>query len=104
MPETNWEVVYETNGSFVAEILRGLLEAQEIPVVLSQEGIAAGVWLDRRDIGTGSNSGTQPTNWSAPSKSWKNMRIALSQTWGLTDTEMPDGETGDAEQSVEITD
>jgi len=40
MPETNWEVVYETTGSFVAEILRGLLEAQEIPVVLSQEGIA----------------------------------------------------------------
>ena len=38
MSETNWEVVYETNGSFLAEILRGLLEAQEIPVVLSQEG------------------------------------------------------------------
>ncbi len=40
MSETNWEVVYETTGSFLAEILRGLLEAQEIPVVLSQEGIA----------------------------------------------------------------
>ena len=39
MPEANWEVVYETNGSFLAEILRGLLEAQSIPVVLSQEGI-----------------------------------------------------------------
>jgi hypothetical protein len=40
MAETNWEVVYETTGSFLAEILRGLLEAQDIPVVLSQEGIA----------------------------------------------------------------
>ena len=38
MSETNWEVVYETSGSFLAEMLRGLLEAQEIPVVLSQEG------------------------------------------------------------------
>jgi len=38
MSEINWEVVYETNGSLMAEILRGLLEAQEIPVVLSQEG------------------------------------------------------------------
>jgi hypothetical protein len=38
MSETGWEVVYETNGSFLAEILRGLLEAQEISVVLSQEG------------------------------------------------------------------
>jgi hypothetical protein len=40
MVDTDWEVVYETNGMFLAEILRGLLEAQEIPVVLSQEGIA----------------------------------------------------------------
>jgi hypothetical protein len=38
MSDTNWEVIYETNGSFLAEILRGLLEAQEIPVLLSQEG------------------------------------------------------------------
>jgi hypothetical protein len=38
MSEPNWEVVYEANGSFLAEMLRGLLEAQEIPVVLSQEG------------------------------------------------------------------
>ena len=36
MSEANWEVVYEANGSFLAEMLRGLLEAQEIPVVLSQ--------------------------------------------------------------------
>ena len=39
MSETKWEVVYEANGTFQAELLRGLLEAQEIPVVLSQEGV-----------------------------------------------------------------
>ena len=39
MAEIQWEVVYETNGMLLAEILRGLLEAQEIRVVLSQEGV-----------------------------------------------------------------
>jgi hypothetical protein len=39
MTEEKWEVVDEVAGSFQAEIIRGLLEAQEIPVVLSQEGI-----------------------------------------------------------------
>lgn len=39
MAEIQWEVVYETNGMLLAEILRGLLEAQEISVVLSQEGV-----------------------------------------------------------------
>ena len=39
MAESGWEVVYETDGQLQAELLRGLLEAQEIPVVLSQEGI-----------------------------------------------------------------
>jgi hypothetical protein len=38
MSENQWDVVYEANGLFQAELLRGLLEAQEIPVVLSQEG------------------------------------------------------------------
>jgi Putative prokaryotic signal transducing protein len=39
MSEENWEVVYETNGALEAEILRGLLEANEIRVFLSQEGL-----------------------------------------------------------------
>jgi hypothetical protein len=39
MSEAQWEVVYETNGPLQAEILRGFLEANEIPVVLSQEGL-----------------------------------------------------------------
>jgi hypothetical protein len=38
--EHHWEVADEVAGSLQAEILRGLLEAQGIPVILSQEGIA----------------------------------------------------------------
>ena len=38
MNEDQWVVLVEIAGSFKAEILRGSLEAQEIPVVLSQEG------------------------------------------------------------------
>ena len=38
MPDQSWLVIEEVSGSGLAEILRGLLEAQEIPVLLSQEG------------------------------------------------------------------
>jgi Putative prokaryotic signal transducing protein len=38
MPAENWVVLETVGGSFQAEILRGLLEAQGVPVVLSQEG------------------------------------------------------------------
>ncbi len=38
MAEQKWEVVETIAGDFQAELLRGLLEAQGIPVVLSQEG------------------------------------------------------------------
>lgn len=34
-----WIVVEEVAGPFQAELLRGLLEAQGIPVMISQEGI-----------------------------------------------------------------
>lgn len=36
--ETHWEKVDETQGALQAELLRGLLEAQGISVLLSQEG------------------------------------------------------------------
>jgi hypothetical protein len=38
MSEKSWEVVEVVSGAIQAEILRGLLEAQGVPVVLSQEG------------------------------------------------------------------
>lgn len=40
MNEKTWKSVYTVQGEFQAEVLRGLLEAQGIPVHLSQEGIA----------------------------------------------------------------
>lgn len=38
MTDEQWEIVAEVAGPLQAEMLRGLLEAQEIPVILSQEG------------------------------------------------------------------
>ena len=38
MTGKEWEVVDEVNGDLQAEILRGLLEANGIPVFLSKEG------------------------------------------------------------------
>jgi len=39
MVEPSYEVLTSLYGDFPAEILRGLFEAQGIPVVLSQEGV-----------------------------------------------------------------
>ena len=38
MADQKWEVIETIAGDFQAELIRGLLEAQGIPVVLSQEG------------------------------------------------------------------
>lgn len=38
MSEQTWELLTEVDGELNAEIMRGLLEAQGIPVNLSQEG------------------------------------------------------------------
>jgi hypothetical protein len=38
MPDENWESVAEVYGELQAELLRGLLEAQGVPVFLNQEG------------------------------------------------------------------
>ncbi len=40
-----WVVVTRTEGALEAEILRGLLEANGIPVVISQEGAASAIGL-----------------------------------------------------------
>ena len=41
----DWIVLDEVAGMLQAEILRGLLEAQEIPTVLSQEGAGRAMGL-----------------------------------------------------------
>lgn len=38
MTEQHWEIVDVVSGDFQAQLLRGLLESQGIPVQLSQEG------------------------------------------------------------------
>lgn len=38
MSEQNWEVIEKVSGELQGELLRGLFEAQGIPVTLNQEG------------------------------------------------------------------
>jgi hypothetical protein len=44
MTENNWEVVEVVAGDLQAEVLRGLLEAQGIPAILSQESAGHSVF------------------------------------------------------------
>ncbi len=46
MPKSDWVVVDTVNGSLNAEILRGLLQAQGIEVLLSQEGAGRALGLE----------------------------------------------------------
>jgi hypothetical protein len=45
MNEEKWTQVAVVHGDLQAELLRGLLEAQEIPVLLSQEGAGRAIGL-----------------------------------------------------------
>lgn len=51
MPKTDWVVVETVNGSLNAEILRGLLQAQGIDVMLSQEGAGRALGLEVGPMG-----------------------------------------------------
>jgi len=44
MGEPSWEVVDVISGDLPAELLRGLLVAQDIPAILSQEGVGHSVY------------------------------------------------------------
>ncbi len=50
-PKEQWEEVEEVAGDLQAEILRGLLEAQEIQVWLSQEGAGKAIGLSIPTLG-----------------------------------------------------
>ncbi len=52
MSEEHWIVIEEMSGMLQAEILRGLLEAQGISVVLSQEGAGRAMGLTVGALGT----------------------------------------------------
>ena len=51
MSAKNWETVQEVYGELQAELLRGLLEAQGIPVVLNQEGAGRAYGLNVGPLG-----------------------------------------------------
>jgi hypothetical protein len=51
MPEENWEIVAEVYGEIQAELLRGLLEAQGIPVTLNQEGAGRAYGINVGSLG-----------------------------------------------------
>jgi hypothetical protein len=44
MAQDQWQVVDQVSGSALAEMLKGLLEAQGIEVLLSQEGIGESIY------------------------------------------------------------
>lgn len=44
MTEESWEVIETVAGDLKAELISGLLQAQGIPVVLSQEGVGRSVY------------------------------------------------------------
>lgn len=51
MSTEQWEVVDRVSGEISAELLRGLLEAQGIPVMLSQEGAGRAIGLNVGALG-----------------------------------------------------
>lgn len=51
MNSEHWETIYSSNGPLHAEILRSLLEAQDIPVFLSQEGAGSALGLTIGPLG-----------------------------------------------------
>lgn len=52
MTGEKWQEVIEVFGELEAELLRGLLEAQGIPVILNQEGAGRAYGLNVGPLGT----------------------------------------------------
>jgi len=51
MSEESWVLIHEVYGELEAEILRGLLESQGIPVFLNQEGAGRAYGLNVGSLG-----------------------------------------------------
>ena len=71
MTEEQWEVLDEISGSIEAEIIRGMLEAQDIPVVLSQEGAGRAIGLTIGPLGE--------TQILVPKNKLDNARVVLDE-------------------------
>lgn len=52
MHEKHWDMIIEVQGELQAELLRGLLESQGIPVRLNQEGAGRAYGLNIGPLGT----------------------------------------------------
>jgi hypothetical protein len=52
MTEPKWIMIREVSGDLIAESLRGLLEAQGIPVYLNQEGAGRAYGLNVGSLGS----------------------------------------------------
>lgn len=51
MSDNEWVIIERVSGDLQAEILRGLLEAQGIPVLLSREGAGRAIGLSVGPLG-----------------------------------------------------
>jgi hypothetical protein len=51
MTNSKWEVVAEVYGDLESEIIRGLLQAEDIPVTLSKEGAGQALGLQVGSMG-----------------------------------------------------
>lgn len=51
MDREDWKVLTDVNGPLEGELLKGLLEAQGIPVVLNQEGAGRAIGLTIGPLG-----------------------------------------------------
>lgn len=101
MSEITWEVVYETNGSFQAEILKGLLEAQEIPVFLSQEGVGRAYGLTLGTLGRTQILVPAP-DLERAQKILEEYETSDTADLGASDAELPDqSDPGDGDQPGE---
>jgi hypothetical protein len=52
MHEKHWELIIEVQGELQAELMRGLLESQGIPVRLNQEGAGRAYGLNIGPLGS----------------------------------------------------
>lgn len=91
-----WVEVDEVEGDLQAEILRGLLEAQEIPVFLSHEGAGRAIGLEIGGLGL--------VKILVPSLLEERAAATLDEYYegGLEDTQFPlDAVIPDAEDDVD---
>ena len=69
MSEQSWEKIGVAAGDLQAKIFKGLLEAQGIPVVLSQEGAGRVFGLSVGLMGRGRYPGANPYGCAGPASS-----------------------------------